>query len=379
MVQKPAGYQAILNYWRNTGPKPSTNAAMNGLMALAQPTRLENCVLHPDVFDALLRPEPHGVTLPFKSHSVPGVIFAADYDLGRPGEAYLDQSPSDPHNSGNAYRNDSVDIESGTDASPTIGFNVGWLEAGDWMKYSVKPAAPGPYAFSARVAANSPGGSFYLEAGGSNLTGNITVPATGGWQTWTTLPARVFTNTVPLTSFRLVIVSGSFNLNWVRFESVLPAAPSGISATATNTHAALFWHPSAGAMAYNIQRASTEGGPYTLIASGVTFTNYVDWGVTNGVTYHYVIRALNAFGESVNSSSATTTVPFPRLNLSASPVNLGLSWANSASPLRVTMATNLASPIVWSPLTNEAIQLEGTWSLLLSAVENVQFFRLATP
>ncbi len=253
-IQKPAGYQAILNYWRNTGPKPSTDAAVNGLLALAQAARFENCVVHPDVFDALLRPNTQGLTLPFKSNSVPGVIFAADYDLGRPGEAYHDQSTNSPYNSGGAYRNDSVDIESGSDAPPTIGYAVGWLEPGDWLKYTVTPIVPGPYAVSARIAAGSSGGSFYLDVAGSNVTGIINVLATGGWQSWTTLPARGFTNAQPMTSFRLMVVSGSFNINWLRFDSVVPAVPSGLTATATNTQASLNWSPSSGATGYNIKR-----------------------------------------------------------------------------------------------------------------------------
>lgn len=60
IIQKPAGYQAILDYWRNRGPRPSTNDAFQALLALAQAARFENCVLHPEVTDALIRPNTRG-------------------------------------------------------------------------------------------------------------------------------------------------------------------------------------------------------------------------------------------------------------------------------------------------------------------------------
>ena len=377
--QKPAGYQAILNYWRNTGPRPSTNAALNGLLALAQAARLENCALHPDVFDALLRPITQGVTLPFKSNSVPGVIFAADYDLGRLGEAYSDQTTNSPYNSGNSYRNDSVDIESCSDVAPTIGFDVGWLDPGDWLKFSVTPVGPGPYAVSARVAAASTGGSFYVEVGGNNVTGSINVPATGGWQSWTTLPARVFTNTQPLTSFKVVVATAGFNLNWVRLDSAVPAAPGAVTAAATNTHVSLNWNPSAGATSYRIKRSTITGGPYTTIANGLTATSFTDTGVTNGLTYYYVVAALNAYGEGPNSIQSASTVPFPKLAVITSSPNLLLSWPASASALVVSSTTNLAPPVVWLPVTTSPINQGGTWSVSLPVTGALRFFRLSAP
>lgn len=376
MIQKPAGYQAILNYWRNTGPKPSTNAALSGLLALAQASRIENCVLHPDVFDALLRPDPQSVTLPFKSNTIPGVIFAADYDLGRPGEAYLDQTTNSPHNSGDTYRNDSVDIESCSDVAPTIGYDVGWLDAGDWMKYSVTPVVSGPYSFHARAAAASAGGSFYLEVAGSNVTGIINVPATGGWQSWLTLPPRVFTNAQPMTSFKLVVASSGFNLNWVRFDRAVPAAPNGVSAMATNTYASINWLPVPGASSYRVKRSTTDGGPYTTIASGLASNNYKDNSVSNGATYYYVVCALNAYGEGDNSAQAMATVPFPKLSVKAAFPNVLLSWPDSASSLLVNTTTNLVPPIVWLPVTNVAMHQNGNWSLALPATDAVRFFQL---
>ncbi len=376
-IPKPAGYQAILDFWRNTGPKPSTNAALSGLLALAQAARFENCLLHPDVFDALLRPNTQGVTLAFKSNSVPGLIFAADYDLGRPGEAYHDQSTNSPANSGGVYRNDAVDIETCNDAPPNIGYDVAWLDPGDWMKYTVVPVGPGPYAVSARVAAANAGGSFYVEVAGSNVTGNINVPATGGYQSWITLPARVFTNLQPMTSFKLVVVSGSFNLNWLRFEHAAPALPTGLNATANHSQAFLNWRPAARATSYNVKRSTHDGGPHVVIATGITKTNHTDDAITNGATFYYVVSALNAFGESANSDQTSAAVPFPPLSLTASYQNIMLSWPTSTSPLVLKSTTNLFPPVMWLPVTNATINQDGTWTVGLPAADAIRFFRLS--
>ena len=375
-IQKPAGYQAILDYWRGTGARPATNVAFNALLALAQASRFENCVWHPDVIDALMRPNTQGVTLPFQSNSIPGVVFAAQYDLGRPGEAYLDQTTNSSYNSGGVFRNDSVDIETCSDAAPTIGYDVGWLDPGDWMKYSVTPSAPGPYAVSARVAAGSAGGSFYLDVAGSNVIGTISVPASGGWQSWTTLPARVFTNAQPLTSFKLRVVSGGFNVNWLQFASVAPAVPTGVTATATHTQTTLTWNPAARAVSYTVSRSTTNGGPYTPIATGITATNYADTAVKNGTTYFYVITAVNGYGASAYSSQVSAVVPFPKLSVTPATSNVILSWPTSASSLVVNSTTNLVPPVGWSPVTNAASNQAGTWTVSLPVTDAIRFFRL---
>ena len=116
---------------------------------------------------------------------IPGRIQTEDFDLGAEGTAYHDCTPG---NSGNAYRTTSdVDIEACTDTGG--GYNVGWLCAGEWLNYTVTVTTPGTYTVQARVASPNTGGAFHIEFDGANKTGTITVPRTGGWQTWTTVTA----------------------------------------------------------------------------------------------------------------------------------------------------------------------------------------------
>ena len=85
-----------------------------------------------------------------------------------------------------------------------------------------------------------------------------------------------------------------------------PLAPTGLTATSGNTQVALTWNASAGATSYNVKRATISGGPYTIVA-GSSSTSYTDTGLSNGMTYYYVVTALNSGGESGNSSQASAT------------------------------------------------------------------------
>lgn len=377
MIQKPAGYQTILDYWSGSAPRPSTNAAFAALMALTQAARFENCIVHPDVLDAMLRPDPQGQTLPFKSHTIPGLIFAADYDLGRPGEAYSDQSTSGPQNTGNLYRNDAVDIEGCNDSQPALGYDVGWIETGDWLKYTVPVIPAGPLAVLARVASGSGGGRFHLEIGGSNVTGPIDIANTGGWQNWATTTPRGFTNTLAATSFKVVVDSAGFNLHWLQFSNLAPAAPTGLNASATSTQAQLSWNGVPGATGYRLKRSATSGGSRTVIAANVAGLTYPDTSVTNGRTFYYVVSAINAYGEGADSNEVAAAVPFPKLSASYSSQQIALSWSNAAAALRLRSTTNLLPPVMWLPVTNEPLYQAGLWRLVWSPDESARFFRLA--
>jgi hypothetical protein len=89
-----------------------------------------------------------------------------------------------------------------------------------------------------------------------------------------------------------------------------PAAPTGLTATAGNGQVALSWNAVSGAISYSVQRATASGGPYATVQSGLTVTSHTDTGLTNGVSYYYVVSASNAGGEGPNSNEASAT-PLP--------------------------------------------------------------------
>jgi len=91
----------------------------------------------------------------------------------------------------------------------------------------------------------------------------------------------------------------------------LPATPANLTAINGDTlMASLSCTAAAGAASYNVKRATTPGGPYTVIGSSVS-TNYVDSTLTEKVnTYYYVVSAVNLAGESPNSAEVSIKPSF---------------------------------------------------------------------
>jgi len=115
-----------------------------------------------------------------------------------------------------------------------------------------------------------------------------------------------------------------------------PAAPTGVAAVAGNTQATVTWDVVPGATTYNLWRATTEGGPYTLIAGSIGGVNlgYLDTNVTDLTTYYYVVTAngANGNGTSTNSMevSATPSAIVTGLTATAGTGQILLSWNGSA-------------------------------------------------
>ena len=85
------------------------------------------------------------------------------------------------------------------------------------------------------------------------------------------------------------------------------AAPAGLTARGINEQVNLSWTAPEGATGYSIKRSLSGGEPYATIATGVTETTYADMGLTNGVTYYYVVSASNSDGEGPNSTQVSAT------------------------------------------------------------------------
>src|SRR6185312_4267489 len=86
-----------------------------------------------------------------------------------------------------------------------------------------------------------------------------------------------------------------------------PSAPTGLTATATSqTQINLSWTAVSGATSYTILRATTSGGPYTVVGTSAT-TSFSNTGLTCNTTYYYVVTASNGSCSSANSAQAQAT------------------------------------------------------------------------
>jgi len=226
-IPKTEGYQKILNYWGGSGSKPSVDDATEWLMEMAENMKLDNCIIHPDVIDAMFRQVHDKKAMPFTSNKIPGIVYAVDYDLGANGYAYSDTDTANYRtttgeysawNSGYAYRNDGVDIEACSDAV-TNGFNAGWLAKGEWMLYTVDVAADASYSVDIRYAAASSAGKLHFELDGVSISPVVSLAASGGWTSWSTKTIEKVILKKGRHQLKLYVDNDGFNLNYMKFHS----------------------------------------------------------------------------------------------------------------------------------------------------------------
>ncbi len=227
-VKIPKNYQKILDFWANKGAKPTPEEAYQGLMELAENLKLENCIYHKDVIDAMFRQTKSDATKPFKKHIVNNnsIINAVDYDLGRHGFAYVDldtgnyyisvNSDRNIGNRGYTYRNDGADIAS--EATNTASYYINHFETGEWLQYTIETPKSGNYALSFSVAAENADGKLQFLMN-NNPIQTLNVPNTNGWEQWQTITSKSFTLKKGKNSIRIKAENGGFNFKNMQWLS----------------------------------------------------------------------------------------------------------------------------------------------------------------
>lgn len=213
------GYQVLLDYWNGQGGQPSVQFATNALIQQAGALSITQCDFHVDVIDALIRQPNNNSIIPFVQNTLPGVIYGAHYDLGQRGFAYQDNDYQNvgggTWNNGWTYRNDGVDIEACNDAF-TLGYNVGWIEHGEWLKHTVNVVQSGTFDLAVRISSPNSNGKIIIKWDGQTLT-IIDVPNTGGWQNWQTISIEDVQLTSGTHEFQVQFLNGGFNYNYTEF------------------------------------------------------------------------------------------------------------------------------------------------------------------
>ena len=100
------------------------------------------------------------------------------------------------------------------------GQNVGFLDAGDVMEYQVNVRYSGDYDVNIRTASEQAGslGMELIDADGQVTgLGIFQLPATGGWQTWSTASREVNMD-AGIYTLRVTVQEAPFNLNWYEFD-----------------------------------------------------------------------------------------------------------------------------------------------------------------
>jgi len=228
---------------------------------------------------------------------VPGTVQAENYDTGGQGVAY---NVAAVNGTDNSYRSDGVNLE--TTTATGGGNNLGWAKAGQWFRYTVNVAKAGTYTVTFAVAsADGATDAFHLSnAAGTNLTGSVNVPNTGGWQTWTTVKASV-----TLSAGQQVLTLNEDNPEWNIYSAVFALAASGegpyggVAAAIPGTVQAENYDTGGQGIAYNA--TSTNGTANSYRTDGVDLQATTDTGggddlgwTTSGQWFKYTVNVATA-------------------------------------------------------------------------------------
>jgi hypothetical protein len=190
----------------------------------------------------------------------------------------------------------SFNTVSGLETEPTSdtlgGYDVGYASDGSYAVYQNVNFATGITNVTARVASDGTGGTlnFRLDSPTGPLIGSVTIPVTGGWQTWTTVNGAV-SGASGVHNLYVVFegTSGNIgNLEWFEFSQPLPSpwVTTDIGSVGL-----------AGSASYS----TGSGGTFTMAGSGADI-----WGTADAFRYVYQTSSGNcSIGAQVTSQLDT--------------------------------------------------------------------------
>ncbi|MDP2793931.1 MAG: kelch repeat-containing protein [Sulfurisoma sp.] len=213
--------------------------------------------------------------------------------------------------------------------------STGQLSAGAWAAFSLNSGATTvPLNTWTHVAASwgSSGAKLYINGVQVGSDVNTGMPASGyggsvlvnyGAGGIVTQIDELRISNVQRTSFALGTVAA-------------PAAPTGVQAIPGNSQATISWNAVSGATSYNVYMATQSGVTKTsttlagFMAHTAVTSPYVHTGLTNGTPYYFVVTAVNASGESIESSQVSATPAEPTWPTSSA--DCVFSWGERGYP-----------------------------------------------
>lgn len=116
-------------------------------------------------------------------------------------------------------------------------------------------------------------------------------------------------------------------------KEMVPSPPTNLTAKATGVGAIeLSWSSVEKVEGYNIYRSNTEEGEYVRLNSeALSLTTYTDTDLAASKTYFYIVKAINAAGESIPSDVAYAKTDAPHVTgISVTPEKVTLAKGESA-------------------------------------------------
>lgn len=139
--------------------------------------------------------------------------------------------------------------------------------------------------------------------------------------------------------------------------SAAPGKTIGLAASSGDSRADLKWLKTPGASSYNVYIADSGSGSFSKLWS-LTGTAYSATGLTNGKTYNFIIKAVNAAGEGPSSDIAEakpveiSAPPVPPSSLGTYPGDMfvNLIWPASSGALGYTVYQSFSETGTYFPV-----------------------------
>ena len=160
--------------------------------------------------------------------AVPTEIEAEAFDAGGQGIAYHDNAAGNQGDAG--YRTgEDVDIFRSNDAYSDSPYILKNFEAGEWLAYTISVPTSGNYDIDLRASTHRafPDAAYHVEIDGTNVTGTVVLPDTGGWDNYQWIGKRTAALTAGTHVLKLVAERPYFGLNTLRVamggQTTIPA------------------------------------------------------------------------------------------------------------------------------------------------------------
>lgn len=203
--------------------------------------------------------------------NIPGTIYAEKYDFGGQGISFYENSNDGVNQAGSDFRLDGVDV-----GELNLGdYNVGYIETGEWLEYTVNVVNEGNYDIAAFVGNGvNTEVKFLFEIDGLLIGDTAKTLTTGGWTNWGEVSMGSVFFTEGIKTLRFKLIQGGLNLDEIIFtESVVTSVNDVVETT-------FFVSPlSDGFILQNVGKKSSESFQvtvYNLSGQLVASTNYFD-------------------------------------------------------------------------------------------------------
>ena len=216
------------------------------------------------------------------------------------------------------------------------GQNVGYIDYGDWMDYSVNVSSAGSYALNLRLSSPG-GGQLQIKNESGTVLATVTIPNTAGYQNWQTVSANVVL-TAGVQTIRVYSTSNGWNFNWMELGGGLESP--GINPT-TRIEAENY-NDMSGVVKEN---TSDAGGGQNV--GYIDYGDWMDYSVNSaGGTYAINLRVATPAGgqlqikNSAGTVLATVSIPNTGGYQSWQTVSANISLAAGTQTIRVYSTSN---------------------------------------